>query len=384
MPKNTKSGGWDAWLPVISGRRTDGVAVSQRGILWLLSHFYRLGLWFKDRRWRQPAQIQRVAIPVISVGNLTTGGTGKTPFVQWLCRDLRQSQLRVALLSRGYGAVGNGPNDEALELELSLPYVPHLQDPDRVKIARIAVEELEAQCLVLDDGFQHRRLARDLDIVLLDATCPFGYGFLLPRGLLREPLAALRRADALVLTRCDQVSAQQVEQLQGHLKSYLKTPATPVAETIHHPVGLIDSRGRRKSLATVADCPVILFAGVGNPEAFFQTVGQLGAQILATRAYPDHHVYQRDDLDELRTWVARQVAERQPGALNDRTDGGSQRPPARPLIVTTRKDLVKLDLLQIGGLDLVALEIELQFQVGEPALRALIHNCLAQRSTEVL
>ncbi|MDP1563183.1 MAG: tetraacyldisaccharide 4'-kinase, partial [Pirellulaceae bacterium] len=156
---------WEAWLPVISGQDGSVKAAGQRFVLYLLSGVYRLGLAIKNRRWNKPTQIKRVAVPVISVGNLTTGGTGKTPMVQWLCRYLRDRDLRVALLSRGYGSVNDGPNDEALELELSLPDVPHLQDADRVRMAEVAIEELETQCLVLDDGFQHRRLHRDLDVV---------------------------------------------------------------------------------------------------------------------------------------------------------------------------------------------------------------------------
>ena len=115
---------------------------------------------------------------------------------------LGQRDRRVAILSRGYGGPdGGGRNDEALVLEENLPDVPQLQGADRVALAHVAVEELESEVLVLDDGFQHRRLARDLDVVLIDATNPWGHGHLFPRGLLREPVSSLRRADVLVLTR---------------------------------------------------------------------------------------------------------------------------------------------------------------------------------------
>src|SRR5262245_1460980 len=153
-----------------------------------------------DRGWKRVA---RAPVPVVSVGNLTLGGTGKTPCVEYICRYYRSLDLRVAVLSRGYGAE-HGPNDEALVLEENLPDVPHLQGADRVALARTAVEELESEVLVLDDGLQHRRLARDLDVVLVDATAPWGHGFLFPRGLLREAAGGLRRAGVVVLTRCDQ------------------------------------------------------------------------------------------------------------------------------------------------------------------------------------
>ena len=142
-------------------------------------------------------QIRRVDVPVVSIGNLTAGGTGKTPCVEYVARFYRQLDLRVAILSRGYGAA-SGPNDEALLLEENLPDVPHLQGADRVETATTAVEELESEVLVLDDGFQHRRLGRDLDVVLIDATCPWGYGHLLPRGL----CANRRRACAVPAWSC--------------------------------------------------------------------------------------------------------------------------------------------------------------------------------------
>jgi tetraacyldisaccharide 4'-kinase len=121
-------------------------------------------------------------LKVISVGNISVGGTGKSPMVAWLARWLRARQVRVAVLSRGYGQLDHGQNDEGLELELLFPDVPHLQHPDRLASAKLAEEELDMQCLVLDDGFQHRRLARDLDIVLLDATHPAPARRLLPAG----------------------------------------------------------------------------------------------------------------------------------------------------------------------------------------------------------
>ncbi|MGL5095555.1 MAG: tetraacyldisaccharide 4'-kinase, partial [Planctomycetia bacterium] len=151
-------------------------------------------------------KIHRAAVPVVSVGNLTVGGTGKTPFVEYLADWFHGRGLRAAILSRGYGSTG-GPNDEALLLEENLPDVPHLQGKNRSTLADAAVVELESQVLLLDDGFQHRRLHRDLDVVLLDATDPWGGGGLLPGGLLREPARSLRRADVVVLTRCDQVDA---------------------------------------------------------------------------------------------------------------------------------------------------------------------------------
>jgi tetraacyldisaccharide 4'-kinase len=172
-------------------------------------------------------KIHTADVPVISVGNITTGGTGKTPLVIWLCNTIYQkSKIKnqkcgVAILTRGYKTRGTrdegpfdfaqgrrGTTDELAILAESCPQAKVIVNPDRAAAARRAVGFC-AKVLVMDDGFQHRRLRRDLDIVTIDATCPFGYGRLLPAGLLREPVASLRRADAAVVTRCDQNSESE-------------------------------------------------------------------------------------------------------------------------------------------------------------------------------
>ncbi|HVJ81035.1 MAG TPA: tetraacyldisaccharide 4'-kinase, partial [Planctomycetia bacterium] len=151
-----------------------------------------------------------VAAPVVSIGNLTVGGTGKTPMATWFVRELVAAGRRPALLSRGYGG-GGGPNDEALVLAAELPDISHAQGPDRVGAAKRLLANQEADAFVLDDGFQHRRLGRDLDVVLLDATAPFGGDWTLPRGLLRESAGGLCRAHAVILTRADSVSPEERE-----------------------------------------------------------------------------------------------------------------------------------------------------------------------------
>ena len=145
--------------------------------------------WRFDRGWG----VCQASVPVVSVGNLTLGGTGKTPFVGWLAAEFQSRGLTPALVSRGYGA-RTGPNDEALELAARLPGLTHIQNPDRVAGAQRAVREHEASVVLLDDGFQHRRLHRDRDIVLVDGLEPFGYGRVFPRGTLREPLSSAEKA----------------------------------------------------------------------------------------------------------------------------------------------------------------------------------------------
>ncbi len=189
------------YLALISGQTPGLAAAVQRLGLYLASLFYGLGVRLRNAGYSLGwLRAQRVAAPVVSVGNLTVGGTGKTPAVEYVARYYRRQDRRVAILSRGYGSAG-GHNDEALVLFANLNDVPHLQDADRVRSAHIALEELESEVLVLDDGFQHRRLVRDLDLVLIDATNPWGHGYLLPRGLLREPIRGLRRADLVLLER---------------------------------------------------------------------------------------------------------------------------------------------------------------------------------------
>ena len=192
-----------------------------RAGLQLLAIPYGIVIYCRNQRFdKQSSASTEISIPVISVGNITTGGTGKTPLVEFIARYLRQQQIRVTIVSRGYGSQEGKPNDEALELERKLPDVPHLQNPDRVAAARMAIAEFEAQLILLDDAFQHRRIKRDLDIVLIDATCPFGYGHLLPRGLLREPLRNLKRADLIAITRVDQISTEQCQKLEKQIQRF--------------------------------------------------------------------------------------------------------------------------------------------------------------------
>jgi tetraacyldisaccharide 4'-kinase len=288
-------------------------------------------------------------VPVVSIGNLTLGGTGKTPCVEYVARFYAQAGRRVAILSRGYGSP-DGHNDEALLLRENLPDVPHYQGANRASLAAEAVSRSASEVLVLDDGFQHRRLARDLDLVLLDATQPFGHGWLFPRGLLREAPDSLRRAGVVVLTRCDQVTAPERRRL--HEKAARFAPDVPVIETIHRPLELTNAaapEGRRCApLNCVAEHPVAAFCGIGNPDAFRATLKNLGAEVSAFRTFPDHHAYSEADLEELDTW-----------ARHHATDG---------IVLTTQKDLVKLRRAQLGGRDLWALRIGLHVESGQDTL----------------
>ncbi len=344
------------FLDLVSGRR--GLAAAGlRLVLWLASWFYGLAVRLRNAAYAGGwARTVRAAVPVVSVGNLTVGGTGKTPFVEYLSRFFRDRGYLVAILSRGYGRA-DGPNDEALVLEENLPDVPHLQGPDRAALAAIAVEELESEVLLLDDGLQHRRLARDLDIVLLDATCPWGFGYLLPRGLLREPPGSLRRAGAVVLTRCDQAGPADLEALRR--RAARLAPGAVLAETVHEPLALVQEGAADSSPEVLRNQTMAGLCGIGNPEAFRRTLADLGARLADFRVYPDHHAYTRQDVEQLRAWAR---------AL-----------PADAVVVTTQKDLVKLRLAELGGRPLFALRIGLAFRSGQAELEELLAGVLRRR-----
>ena len=266
---------------------------------------YALAMSWRNRRYDHGrAVIHHTAVPVVSVGNITMGGTGKTPMVQWIAQFYRRHGVRVSIISRGYRAEEGGRNDEARELEQKLPDVPHLQNPDRVAAAKIAVEELETQLIVLDDGFQHRRLARDLDIVLLDALEPFGFEHVFPRGTLREPLTGLRRAYIVILSRADAIDPSQRAAIKRRVQSL--APQSVWAEVRHAAMELISAGGtgkasgtRQAPLDSLKGHSVAAFCGLGNPTGFRHTIQTCGYYLAGFREFPDHHSYSRADMEVL-------------------------------------------------------------------------------------
>ena len=344
----------ESYLALVRGdRRGLGSSLARIG-LGCVSLPYGIGVALRNiaygRGW---TKTHAAGVPVISVGNLTLGGTGKTPCVEWLANWCRARDLRVAILSRGYGAEA-GPNDEALVLEQNCPDVPHLQGADRAALAQVAVEELESEILILDDGFQHRRLGRDLDIVLVDATCPWGHGWLFPRGLLREPASSLGRADVVMLTRCDMTSPEALSRLHEEVRRH--APGTPLVESEHRPTAWVNG-DRELPIGSFAGRPVAAFCGLGNPDAFRRTLRSLGAEPIAWRTYPDHHAYSAADVDDLRRWAS---------AL-----------PADAVIATTQKDLVKVRLDRLGDRELWALRISLHLRAGAEELTRKLEAAIA-------
>ena len=343
----------DAYLRLIRGQTRGLSANLARTLLGFAEVPYGLAVGFRNRGYdRGWLEMHRANQPVVSIGNLTVGGTGKTPMVEWVARWFRRHKKRVAILSRGYKQV-HGLNDEGRVLEENLPDVPHLQDPDRVQSARIAVEELEAEVLVLDDGFQHRRLARDLDMVLIDALDPFGLGRVLPRGLLREPSKSLRRADLVVLSRADLVD---IDQRKG-IRDRAEHAAGRVnwVEARHAPRDLIDDQGVATSLSVLVGRSVAAFCGIGNPEGFRRTLLPLCRDLLDLRIYPDHHDYTAGDVVALQRWASEVRAD---------------------LVLTTQKDLVKLRDCSLGPVPLRALRIGLDIISGEGVMEDALTRVL--------
>ena len=274
---------------------------------------------------------ERLPCPVIAVGNVTVGGTGKTPTVILLAKLLKDRGRRPAILSRGYGGKAKGPvnvvsdgyrillswreaGDEPVLMARSVPGIPVLTGPERVRTGRAAIGKFGADVLVLDDAFQHRALFRDLDILLLNGARPFGNGFLLPRGPLREPPSAIGRAHLVIRT--------------GTTEEESDAPATvdalslPAFRGLHRPRALVEAQtGRILPLAELQGKKVCAFAGIGHPEAFRRSLAELGAGIVSFKAYPDHHPYSRPHIEALEGLAHESGAEK---------------------IVTTEKDGVRL------------------------------------------
>lgn len=344
-------------IDVVSGRKHGMLAALARGALALAEPGYETYIRRRNRRFdtgRLP--ITAVAAPVISVGNLTVGGTGKTPLVCWLAQWFQARGIRVTLISRGYGRGASQQNDEARELAARLRDVPHLQSPNRVAAAQEALRTNPRQVLILDDAFQHRRLARDLDIVLLDALEPFGYGRLLPRGLLREPLTGLVRAHVVGLSRADAVEPARVEEIRCQVARV--APQAKWMQLCHQPAYYVDHAGQRSPLETWRGKSVQAFCGIGNPAGFAHTLAAAGVAPRQLRTFADHHAYSERDLASLDRSVAQD--------------------PQTQAVICTQKDLVKIPRRQIGGRPLLALIVEMTFACGQEGLQSYLEELSAR------
>lgn len=316
-----------------------------------------------------PGRRKRVAAHVVSVGNITVGGAGKTPLVEMYAKSWLHKGKKVAIVSRGYGKtrdliqrsaiaetmsppegvriVSNGSGiiylsaeeagDEPRLLSTRVPEAVVLVSRNRYAACRFAAEELGAEVIVLDDAFQHLRLHRDEDIVAVDATNPFGNGYILPRGILREPLTSLRRATRILITKILPGSDANLSGLLAQLRSV--APEVPVSTTQYVPTHLATmGEGDTLSLDLIKGKKVVGFCGVADPGFFERTLTHLGAQVLGMRRFPDHYRYTSADI----------------ASINK--DAGNVNADA---ILTTQKDMVRLpnDISTACPMYAVAVEI---------------------------
>lgn len=354
----------DQLLKLMAGETSGVSATLLREALWLASLFYHLGLAIYQGLFRLGLLRKvRLNTPVISVGNLTVGGTGKTGCVRFLARKLQEAGYRPVVIAKGYKGSVVGPaivsdgkrilltpreaGDEPYLLAQTLPGVPIIIGRRRAPAALLAEKQFQPKVLLLDDAFQHWRLHRDKDLLLIDGTNPFGFGFLLPRGLLREPLQALRRADILVLTGVQQISEEE----RIHLKNFLQKvhPRAPLFEGDYVPLRLQDLKGsEQKALDFLRGKRVGALSGLAHPERFETTLKKLGAREILPLRFPDHHFYREEDLEAIRKLFLQKELD---------------------FLVTTEKDAVKIPL---RGCPLPLYVLQAEFRVEDP----LFISCL--------
>ncbi|MGO8669807.1 MAG: tetraacyldisaccharide 4'-kinase [Capsulimonadaceae bacterium] len=254
----------------------------------------------------------RLPAPVISIGNLTVGGTGKTPMAAWLCRRLRDRGLRVTLLSRGHGGISQDARvvsdpegrilrtaadagDEPVLLARLCPGVPVVVGKDRRLSGREALRRWPVDVFVLDDGFQFWQLARDLDIVLLDSRLPFDNGYPLPRGLLREPARHLQRAPMAVVTRADRLDAAGRAAIQALIRQ--TAPDISVYYASHRPECYVETTSNSVvPLDTLVDAPVLALSAIAQPDSFHRTLEAAVARVAGTLSFADHHAFAEPDV----------------------------------------------------------------------------------------
>ena len=306
-------------------------------------------------------QTTKLDRPVISIGNITTGGTGKTPLVEYVAKTVAGQGKKVCILTRGYGRkdphlqviVSDGyevlaspseAGDEPYLLATRLKGLAAvISSADRIAAGREAIKDFGTECFVLDDGFQHLRLARDLNIVTIDATNPWGGGRLLPHGRLRESTEGMSRADCVVITRCDQVKS--IEALREEILRL--TGGKPIFESQMRIVRVSPLKDGGDCLAPTR---AAAFCAVGNPASFFESLRRAGFEVVMERAFQDHHVYSQDEIDAISR------------AANE---AGVE------VLVTTAKDAVKLRTLGFS-IPCYVVEIEIGIDDAETFTRMVI------------
>jgi tetraacyldisaccharide 4'-kinase len=350
----------------------------KRALAWLPAKLYELVVRLRvaayETEYRKP---KRLDATVIGVGNITLGGTGKTPMVAYIARYVKSEDHSVAILTRGYGRTSSGMRvlntepdsihnaqahnsygefgDEPLMLARALPDIPIVINKDRYEGGRWAIDALGAEVLVLDDAYQHLALSRDLNILLIDATDPFGGFEMVPFGRLREPLYAIKRADLVIVTRADKPFDQ--DQTNAIIKHFCgnKVPVMHAYASITRLRHIETTEMYETNQFTGWNAAVM--CGIGNPQAFADDILQVGINIVSENFFPDHHAFTEQDLDRVT-----QAAQ----------DAGAD------LIITTEKDAVRLEELKHGAVPVYAAQLEIQSE-DEVRLKSLLLRTLVKK-----
>lgn len=361
------------YLAVISDQKEGRGADFLRWLMRYLSYLY--GLIIAGRNFLYEHGLFRhhtLGCQVISIGNLTAGGTGKTPVVEIFARALQREGRKVAILSRGYKKVEHGlakkildkitgrqrrrpprvvsdgsallldsamSGDEPYMLAANLPEVAVLVDQDRVKSGRFAIDKMQCDTLILDDGFQYRRLKHRLEIVLVDCTNPFSNGYVLPRGLLRESIGNIARANFIFITKSTgHDSAKLKEQLR------VLNPRAEISECAHHPRHLQNVyTGERRDLAFLRQTRVALVAGIAAPQGFETEIKRLGATLVYLKRFADHHRYRQQEIIDI---------------INKAKRNGAA------ALITTEKDSVRFPKIERQDVPVYFLRVEIELLSG--------------------
>ncbi len=370
-------------LEVIEGHRKSNRAAFVRTVLFCLSQVFKTAV--KIRHFLYHFRILRdstLGVQVIAIGNLTVGGTGKTPVVEKFARELQDEGRKVAILSRGYRSkpapfhkrlvnrllfrnettpprvVSDGKallldsemaGDEPYMLASNLKDVVVLVDKDRVKSGRYAIQRFGCDTLLLDDGFQYWKLrGRRHDVVLIDFQKPFGNGYMLPRGILREPPSHLRRAGTIFITKSSGDTGELRKQIYRH------NPNAGIIECVHHPLFFEDVfTGERLSLEKVKGLKVATLSGIAQPESFEQSLIELGNQLVYQRRFADHHRYSQQEVIDV---------------INRSVKRGAS------MIITTQKDAVRFPKIDRRDIPLFFMRVEIKIMKGA----ADFHDCVGK------
>ena len=373
------------FIDLVHSKEVDGLFPHLiMGILYIFSLIYGLLVNIKLAGYKYGIfQKQKLDCFVISLGNVTVGGTGKTPTAQRLARDIRDMGYRVVILNRGYrakwhgevGIVSDGKRlhmdaaeagDEAYMLAKHLPEVPVLIGAERAKTGRYAMEHFGAEVAILDDGYQHWQLERDLDILLVDAVNVFGNGYILPRGTLREPISHISRADICLMTKVDQAAAGSCDYIRETVHRY--NPEARIVESIHQPRCFIpltewyvNIASQGIDIAQMRGKRIMAVSAIGNPASFEQTLSDLGAVIIESLRYPDHHDYAMSEMTDI---------------FQQAENAGAE------AIVITEKDAVKIPAdvaREKWSIPIYVICVEVNFQKGSEGLADLLKKRLAER-----